>query len=222
MSIAIKNEDDFQAHVMKNHKSIFEYPEGDLYPKVDMIRGRKISPEIDVLSINPVSNTIAGYEFKFLNKRKDTNYAAMRGGMAQAIEYFQYGIDKSYLVLGIPTPERVSVDKWGDGVTDLQTLFRALVWAYGFDSLGLKLWYEDRDLVQSCEEPRRNFPIERLTSSQFDGYRLDRACLFSASFHWDLGFIRKYGLGPIGFWSKTFPKHKSSALSKRQKKVGGF
>jgi hypothetical protein len=212
------NEDDFQAHVMKKHKLIFS-PKSVLFPKVDMIRGRKISPEIDVLERNLESKTLAGYEFKFLNnKRKDTNYKSVRAGLAQAIEYFQYGIDKSYIVLGVPRVDP-SEDKWGTSFTDLITVVKALVLAYGFDSLGIHLWFEDRDLMQTCQEPRRNFPIEKLTSSEFDGYRLDRACLLSDSFHWNLRFIKKYGLGPIGFWSKTFPKHKNSVHRKSPRKV---
>jgi len=216
MNSSIKSEDDFQAHIMKAHKSIFGHQEV-LFPKVDMIRGRKISPEIDILSINLELKTLTGYEFKFLNdKRKDNNYKSVREGLAQAIEYFQYGIDKSYIILGIPTQDP-SEDKLGECISDLTKIVRALIWGYGFDSLGIKVWYEDRDLVQSCERPRRNFPIERLTSAQFDGYRLDRDCLFSDSFHFNSGFIMKYELGPVGFWSKTFPKYKSSNLRKNKK-----
>jgi len=210
MSTIIKNEDDFQAYVMKKHELDFGHWQ-TLFPKVDMIRGRKISPEIDLLSIDFKSKTLTGYEFKFLNKRKDTNYRSVRESLAQAIEYFQYGIDKSYIVLGIPARADISEDNLGSSDLDLLTLVRALVWAYGFDSLGIKLWYEDRDLMQTCQEPRRNFPIEKLKSSEFDDYRLDRDCLFSESFHWDLGFLKKYGLPIPAFWSKTFPKHKSSA-----------
>jgi len=217
VSAAIKSEDDFQAHVMKKYESEFGHWQ-TLFPKVDMIRGRKISPEIDLLSIDFESKTLTGYEFKFLNKRKDTNYRSVRQGLAQAIEYFQYGIDKSYIILGIPTRVNLSEDNVGSSTIDLLTVVRALVWAYGFDSLGLKLWYEDRDLVQTCQEPKRNFPIERLTSSQFDGYRLDRECLLKSSFHWNLGFLKKYGLKIPPFWSKTFPKHRGSALRKRRKR----
>jgi hypothetical protein len=194
---------------MKNHRNIFESP--DIFPKVDMIRGRKISPEIDVLSRNFETKTLVGYEFKFLNKRRDTNYRSIREGLAQTIEYFQYGIDKSYLVLGIHAYERpeTTVNYWADGVTTAQTILRALERAYHLDSLGLLLWIEDRDLIQCCNRAKRNFPIERLTDSQFDGYRLDRECLFADSFHWNLGFWKKYELGVIGFWAKTCPKHKS-------------
>ena len=100
-----------------------------------------------------------------MNKRKDTNYRSVREGLAQAIEYFQYGIDKSYVVLGLPRVDPTE-DKLGSSVNDLLTIVRALVWAYGFDSLGIKLWHGDRDLVQTCQSPRRSFPIDKLKSSE--------------------------------------------------------
>jgi len=204
----IKNEDDFQAHIMKDHKSLFGKCVR-LFPKVDMIRGRKISPELDILSINLKLEKLRGYEFKFLNNRKDNNYKSVREGLAQAIQYFQYGLDESYIVLGIPKPDPKE-DKLGSCVPDLITLVRSLIWAYSFDSLGIYVWFEDRDLIQTCESPRRNFPLQKLTSAEFNDYLLDRMCLLKDSFHFDLGFIKKHKLGAIGFWSKTMPKHKSS------------
>ncbi|MFW9853374.1 MAG: hypothetical protein ACFFDS_10550, partial [Candidatus Thorarchaeota archaeon] len=115
----IKNEDEFLAHIMKNQKSLFGEHEFQ-FPKVDMIRGRKISPEIYILSRNLELETLTGYEFKFLNKHKDANYRSVREALAQAIQYFQYGIDKNYMVLGLPTPNP-SEDNIGSCVNDLIT-----------------------------------------------------------------------------------------------------
>jgi len=202
---------------MKKHELNFGHWQ-TLYPKVDMIRGRKISPEIDILSVDHESKTLTGYELKFLNKRKDTNYRLVRESLGQAIEYFQFGLDRSYIVLGIPIRGKGLKDYIGTSILDLITVVRALRWAYNFDSLGIQIWFEDRDKIQTSQEPKRNFPLNMLKSKQFDGCRLDRNCLFSASFHWDLGFLKKYGLHVPGFWSKTFPRHKSSASNKRHKK----
>ena len=75
----------------------------ELYPKVTKIAGKIISPEIDLLGVDKNNNIINGFEFKLLRyKTRDANLRLLYQGIGQAMLYLNYGIDFSYLVLGMP------------------------------------------------------------------------------------------------------------------------
>lgn len=100
----ISTEDDLLAHYLKNYikkKDRFRF-----FPKVHTISTLRISPDIDLLQLSLSLNLVIGYEFKVLKyyehwKRKKVNYNPMYAGIGEALLYFQHGIDKCYLVLGV-------------------------------------------------------------------------------------------------------------------------
>jgi hypothetical protein len=93
--LKVTSEDDFKAHLLRKHTANF----GNyllLYPNVTKIGGIHISPDIDLLKFDFEKFILISYEFKLLNfKKAEFNYVQLRNGLAQAIENFQFGIDKS-------------------------------------------------------------------------------------------------------------------------------
>jgi len=97
-----QNEDDFQAFFIEHFGKA--YLGSWLYAKITKIGGELIQPEIDLLDISPFmpGQTITALEFKLLNSRvMKNNYGRIYNGFGQALSYFRYGIDRSYLVIGI-------------------------------------------------------------------------------------------------------------------------
>lgn len=96
----ISTEDDLLAHYLKNFTNVKEWH----FPKVHTISTLSITPDIDLLFINKRLNLVVGYEFKVLKYYKNwkrVNYNPMYSGIGEALLYFQHGIDKCYLVLGL-------------------------------------------------------------------------------------------------------------------------
>ena len=197
----ILGEDGLQAHLVKKYSSSFGHPLSR-YPKITRIGGVSISPDIDLLGIDHSNKVLTGYEFKLLSRKTaKSNYIRIREGMAEAIQYFQFGIDRACLVLGIPShaPNKIS-GLVGARQIELLTLVRALVVTHGFDCLGVMFWFEDSDMLQTSQSPRRNFPIHLLKNdSQFKNFNLNRDNLFTSRFSWNRGFLKRYGL-PIPVW----------------------
>lgn len=74
------------------------------FAKVNRISTIDISPDIDLLDVNVSQKIVTGYEFKLLRYRKSwkrVDFASMYKGIGQALSYFQFGVDKSYLILGV-------------------------------------------------------------------------------------------------------------------------
>ena len=95
--IEIASEDDLLAYLMERYKL-------GIYPKVHGISTLKISPDIDLLHIDEHQKIITGYEFKLLKYRRDWKRVSLEPiykGIGQALSYFQFGVDKSILILGI-------------------------------------------------------------------------------------------------------------------------
>ena len=93
----ILKEDDLLAYFMQKYRL------GE-FAKVNRISTIVISPDIDLLSINEYQKIVTGYEFKLLRYRKNwkrVDFAPMYKGIGQAFSYFQFGVDKSYLILGL-------------------------------------------------------------------------------------------------------------------------
>ena len=97
-----QNEDKFQAFFIRNFGRSYL---GDwVYAKITKIGGEFIKPEIDLLDITPFApgQIINAFEFKVLNSDKmGNNYSRIYSGIGQAMSYFKYGVDRSYLVIGI-------------------------------------------------------------------------------------------------------------------------
>jgi hypothetical protein len=97
MDYEIQDENDLQYHLMKNYRL------GE-FAKVNRISTIEISPDIDSLEINESQKLVIGYEFKLLKYRKNwkkVDFYPMYQGIGQALSYFNFGVDKSYLVLGL-------------------------------------------------------------------------------------------------------------------------
>lgn len=97
MDYEIQNEDDLQYYLMKKYRL------GE-FAKVNRISTIEISPDIDSLEVNESQKLVTGYEFKLLKYRKNwkkVDFYPIYQGMGQALAYFQFGVDKSYLVIGL-------------------------------------------------------------------------------------------------------------------------
>ena len=91
------SEGDLLAYLMENWRI-------GKFAKVYGISTLTISPDIDLLDVNESQKIVTGYEIKLLKYRKDwkrVNLGLMYKGIGQALSYFHFGVDKSYLILGI-------------------------------------------------------------------------------------------------------------------------
>ena len=78
-------------------------PLGEKYPKVTTIARTKLSPDIDLLRIERLPGKeplIVGYEVKVLGKRRV--YNSFYTGLGEVLCYFRYGVDRAWLIIGIP------------------------------------------------------------------------------------------------------------------------
>jgi len=184
MNSEIEDEDEFQAYVMEE----LALDVGEEYPKVRRIAGKTISPEIDLLFINRSTGkeeTLTGYEFKFLNyKDNAVNFRRIYEGIGQAILYFQYGVDVSYLILGI-SRTKVSLEKeipLRDKIEQLGKIMK-----YGLRCFGVKIWYErNPHRIKTCIEPEGKFSFY-----SFDDYKLIRQNLLSGNFNYEENFLKR-------------------------------
>ena len=96
------NEDEFQAFFIRDFGSAYL---GDwIYAKITKIAGEFIQPEIDLLDISPLQpiQTLRAFEFKVLKSPIiGNNYNRIYAGIGQAFSYFKYGVDQSFLIIGI-------------------------------------------------------------------------------------------------------------------------
>ena len=191
MSTTIQDEDDFQAHLIKKYRHSFGF---NLFPKIRRIVGEPISPEIDLLNVNQREKIIKGYEFKLLGyKTRDANYRYIREGLGQAIQYFQYGVDESYIVFGLSNNIPIKI-RWTWVMTRLDNTLKVLQRIkenYHLNCLGAMLWIEERDSfgVVDSLTPEGKFPIDR-----YKNYKLNKECLLDLRFDWSKKFAEKYGL----------------------------
>lgn len=121
----VRNEDDFllyyMEHYAKNKKMFF--------PKVHMISTLSTSPDIDLLFINQEKKLVVGYEFKVLKYYtgwKRVDYNPLYSGIGEALSYFQHGIDKCYLVLGLTDMPSEWVDKTLEKINEMISNFDIL------------------------------------------------------------------------------------------------
>jgi len=211
LSIEIQDEDGFEAYLMKTYGTKFG-SHLNLYPKIKKIGGKDISPEIDLLHIDHGSKILTGYEFKFLGyKKPGSNYNLIRQGLGQAIMYFQFGIDRSYLVLGLPkkTSElvRAQLHKTISMIAVLQTRLN-------FDCLGIMHWHEDSangyHLAYQLQA-KGKFPYHTWAPTPVgeapktpSHFKINRDCIFDLRFHYSKGFLKKYGLPTPGWRPKGY------------------
>lgn len=97
MGNEIRDESNLQAYIMRK----FRLGEFALVKHISTI---KVSPEIDLLDVNENQKLVTGFEFKLLRYHrgwKKVNFYPLYQGIGQALSYFNFGVDKSYLVLGL-------------------------------------------------------------------------------------------------------------------------
>jgi hypothetical protein len=78
----------------------------NVYPKVSAIGGKKISPDIDILQIERISQNqfrLIGYEIKLIKfdkRSKGLSWNSFYSGVGQALLYLKNGVHRAFLVLG--------------------------------------------------------------------------------------------------------------------------
>jgi len=98
------------------------------FPKVQAISTLPTSPDIDLLFINQEKRLVIGYEFKVLKyyknwTRKGVSYRPIYEGIGEALAYFQHGIDKCYLVLGLVDLPSEWVTKMLEKIKQITSIF---------------------------------------------------------------------------------------------------
>ena len=135
-------EDDFLAYYMQKY---LETPER-YFPKVHTVSTIKITPDIDLLFVNKRLKLVVGHEFKLLKYHKGwktVNYNPMYAGIGEALLYFQYGIDKCYLMLGLAEmPSKwvdITLEKIDQAIKSFNTLTELFTnWSNEIQKLRLK------------------------------------------------------------------------------------
>jgi len=157
--------------------------------KVYGISTHRISPDIDLLRLEQSTNTVIGYEFKILNYHKvwkRANLTPIYTGIGQTLSYFNFGVDKSYLVIGISPemPENIIPsleEKISEVIMPLKVfkeysnnlrkqIFGGDSWSLDFTGMlsknptglgciGVLVWNGVNDTLTSFLEAERGYPI---------------------------------------------------------------
>jgi len=175
----VQKEDEMQILVMKNAY----LQSGRFFPKVTRIAGNIIAPEIDLLYISELKDEkiLTAYELKLLKSKKNaTNYRHIYEGIGQAIMYFKYGIDFSYLLLGISKNVFVSETFIGEMIHHVSDLMKE-----HFRSFGIMIWRERNPAhVETYLKPEGTFYC-----GFSEEYALCRKNLLSGNFVYSRSFL---------------------------------
>ena len=163
-------EDTFQKYMMRHYilpkylrRAGFKW-----FPKVKKIAGRQLLSEIDLIVIDQNNQKVIGYEFKLLHdvKTQSNNYKSIYSGFGQALLYFYFGVDQSYLCIGIskklPKYERIK-EKTLQLVSVMDNLGKLM----NPQCFGIYL-YSERDDFFRFLPPQGYFPVIRIKLSQQD------------------------------------------------------
>ena len=212
----IENENDLVAHLMEHFKL-------GQCAMVSGISTLKISPDIDLLDVNEHQQIgdqrgiVTGYEVKLLKYRKDwkrVNFSPFYKGIGQALSYFQFGVDKSILVLGMSTPRKSvssttsKIESFIESFTTLRALdarirkyfdnsFKKtpmlesvkslLLEAYcGWNCFGIMIWTAYDDLLRTKLNAEQYFPIYLNKKLKHR-----KECLLRKEFKYDKNFLGK-------------------------------
>lgn len=143
------------------------------FSKVNQISTVKLSPDIDFLQIDTHLKETIGYEFKLIkyNKAwKKANLMPMYTGLGEAFHYFQFGVDKSYLVLGMSN--NIPLDALDEALKrvrqlaqtfiSLQALYKSDVvikFDVGLRCFGVYIWNERTNDFTLLLKATENFPM---------------------------------------------------------------
>ena len=132
----VSDEDELIVHVINRQR-------WSGFPKVTQISTLKLSPDIDFLQIDDYKKTTIGYEFKLIKYhkgRKRANLMTFYTGIGEALHYFQFGVDRSYLVLGLSNEiPRQSRNSALDKISEFITTFISFKKHYGLNCFGIIL-----------------------------------------------------------------------------------
>lgn len=200
----LKNEYDLECYLIKKYRTKFG---NNLFPLVRRIGGEIISPEIDLLNIERKGLNdffITGYEFKFLDcKNADANYKRIYAGIGQALMYFQYGIDRCYLVVGLS--KRLSPKTMAmvfSKCTTLSTLMKNLeiLPSNPLNYLGFWVFLETqkKGLFNVVKVNGRfpDFPFANKMDTETNNFVQNRTDLITDRFRDSNRFRKKCGLSP--------------------------
>jgi len=218
-TVEIASEDELLAYLMKHYNL-------GKFAKVDRISTYKISPDIDLLDVNEHQQIaeergiLTGYEIKLLKYRKDwkrVNLNPMHKGIGQALSYFQFGVDKSILVLGksndIPRESVSSTISEIESVIESFNTLRAfdarirkyfddsfketpmlkgvkglLLETYcGWNCFGIMVWTAYDDLLVTKLSAEQCFPIY-----MNEKLKHRKECLLRKEFKYKEGFLEKH------------------------------
>lgn len=197
MTAEIHDEDDLQACIMEKLMLQMGLCNVYYYAQINRIAGRPISPEIDLLVIRgPLKKeTLIGYEFKYLRStKKAVNYRHIYQGIGQALLYFHFGLDISYLVLGISKKIRHvdQISLWKKIDVQLKNILKDRI-----NCFGVKICYEkdpEREL-QTLIEHTDTFPFHL-----FEDFKFQRDSLLRGNFAFNLKFLERH--------KKSLKKHR--------------
>jgi hypothetical protein len=107
----------------------------DAYPKVSVIGGRRIAPDIDILQIQKVSQAqsrLVGYEIKlvkFDKRSKGLSWSSFYSGIGQALLYLKNGVHRATLVLGFHegVPDDRLIDDFYHSLWDNKDLLKQIL-----------------------------------------------------------------------------------------------
>jgi len=173
----VSNEDELMGRVIRSQS-------WSGFSKVDKISTIKLSPDIDFLQVDTIWGMTEGYEFKLIKYREDwkrANLMSMYTGLGEAVHYFQFGVDKSHLVLGMsntipPDALEVSMKKVMEFLLPLST-FQTM----GVGCLGVYLWNERNDMLKQLLTPKEDFILH-------DDIKHLKTCLLKGQFKYDKQF----------------------------------
>ena len=116
-------------------KSVLPY---GAYPKVSAIGGKRISPDIDILEVQKVSQTqsrLIGYELKLMKfdkRSKGLGWNSFYSGIGQALLYLKNGVHQAGLVLGFhdSVPDDKLIDEFRDWLYQNRELLKRILGSY--------------------------------------------------------------------------------------------
>jgi hypothetical protein len=184
----LKSENDLVVYLGKKEKSYHV----NVYPQVKVIaRKVKISPDIDLLKINTDSKEITGYEVKFLKYVKNWkrhNYFRIYEGIGESLCYFNYGVDKVYLIIGVDNtsvPYEYQKNVYEKLSNDIQTVFILLNLN---NYLGLDV------VEQKSDKLIHRFPmvtIKQKFPPFTDDIKFRKQTLFNGEFSWNKNLYKR-------------------------------
>lgn len=161
------------------------------YPKITSIpKGTRISPDIDLLTIyeSNEKRVLTGFEIKVVNRSRNI-LGPFYAALGQALCYFQFGVDQTYVVMGC---YGLDEEKRKDIEAKIQKVWQfvsthSLVPQY----VGFKLFVEGKNWPEYSAEPKYTFTLPTRSEADFK-----RDCLIRRKFVWGESWLRDRGALP--------------------------